>query len=137
MHYKQEFIDMVNRMGLEDAELTLAEIVWQKCELATEGKSRQLPKLLIDKEYVRSANDLTRSEKQWLNSLFAYMLNVGDLNEYTLKVKVQELWDRCDPEDDGTIELFKELNDLKDLRRKFRAQRNKLAIIQRKLKKTR
>lgn len=138
MYCKSEYEDMCSRLGLDDTERTLAALAWNKCEKTMLGKSSQVPKLFDNTEYNGgSAHDLTTSEKQWLISLFADLSRIGTINEYALRCRIQDLWVHCDPEDKDTETIFKDMNALKTMRRKFKKQRATLNQIQRKLKKSR
>lgn len=54
--------------------------------------------------------------------------------EEAIKVDVNYLWEKCNPEDPLTEGVFNKLNDLKNLRRKLRAKRIKFSQVQKKLK---
>lgn len=140
MEMKREFLHMVDRMGLEEAELALAEIVWQKAERAMQGKPAQ-EAILLKQPYVAikdyQEHDLTRQEVQFLSMILADMLGTAQVNMLKLKSKIQEAWLLCDPEDKTTAENFEYLNHLRSHQRRVSAMMRKFEKIQRKLKKSR
>lgn len=138
MEMKREFLHMVDRMGLEDGELALAEIVWQKAERAMQGKPTQ-EAVLLKSEYVGKSNPhaLSREEVQFLTMMITDMLNTEQVNMYALKAAIQEVWLVCDPEDEKTKQNFEALNHLRSVQRKIARMMRKLEKIQHKLKKQR
>lgn len=138
MEMKREFLHMVDRMGLEDGELALAEIVWQKAERAMQGKPTQEPVLLKSQHFGKSnENSLSREEVQFLTMMITDLLNTAQINMSALKVSIQEAWLVCDPEDEKTKENFEALNNLRSHQRKISPMMRKLEKIQHKLKKQR
>lgn len=138
MEMKREFLHMVDRMGLEDGELSLAEIVWQKAERAMQGKPTQ-EAVLLKSEYVGKSNSnaLSREEIQFLSGLLRDMLNTAQTNSAALREIIQEVWLLCDPDDEKTKENFEHLNEIRSYQRKVYAMMRKLEKIQHKLKKQR
>ncbi len=138
MEMKREFLHMVDRMGLEDGELSLAEIVWQKAERAMQGKPTQ-EAVLLKAEHTIESNPhvLSRQEVQFLTMMITDMLNTAQINMYKLKQATQNAWLLCDPEDETTKENFEGLNHLRSYQRKISPMMRKLEKIQHKLKKQR
>lgn len=138
MEMKREFLHMVDRMGLEDAELALAEIVWQKAERAMQGKPVQ-EAVLLKSQHIGKSNPhvLSREEVQFLTMMITDMLNTAQVNMYALKAAIQEAWLVCDPEDEKTKQNFEALNHLRSVQRKIAPMMRKLEKIQHKLKKQR
>lgn len=138
MEMKREFLHMVDRMGLEDGELALAEIVWQKAERAMQGKPTQ-EAVLLKSEFtpVRQPEILTREEIQFLSGVLRDMLNTAQINSARLREVIQEVWLLCDPDDEKTKENFEHLNEIRSYQRKVYAMMRKFEKIQHKLKKLR
>ncbi len=138
MEMKREFLHMVDRMGLEDGELALAEIVWQKAERAMQGKPVQ-EAVLLKSEFTpaRQPQALTREEMQFLSGVLRDMLNVAQNNMVGLRGAIQEAWLLCDPDDEKTEENFQLLNQLRTYQRKVSVMMRKFEKIQHKLKKLR
>lgn len=138
MEMKREFLHMVDRMGLEDAELALAEIVWQKAERAMQGKPVQ-EAVLLKSEYVGKSNPhaLSREEVQFLTMILTDMLRTSQQNMRNMRASMQEVWLLCDPDDEKTQENFEILNYLRSVQRKISPMIRKLEKIQHKLKKQR
>jgi len=140
MILKPEFVHMVNQLGLEDAELTIAEIVWQKAERAMQGLPLQ-EATLLKKQWSTAttpqANQLTREDVQFLVDFNTDFLNIAQDNMHRLTETIQEVWLACDPENPATEMHFEELNQLRSFQRKFKSDIRKLERIQHKLKKMR
>lgn len=140
MELKKEFAHMVDRMGLEDAELSLAEIVWQKAERAMQGLPVQ-EAVLLKEQFVfapeRTTNELTREEVQFMCKFITELLNTGQENMKRLRSDIQAVWLLCDPDDDKTSENFVALNNLRTYQRRVSPMLRKLEKIQHKLKKQR
>lgn len=139
MLLKEQFEATIARIGIEDdTDYDLASIIWKRCEDAMIGKTSQEPVLLHKQTKHRTRNEqLTLQEIQFLNQLFAEMLTLSSYNQSELKFVIQEYWQRCDPENPKTQEIFDALNELRTKQRKFKKLHNHLANIQRKLKKSR
>jgi hypothetical protein len=138
MEMKKEFIHMVDRMGLEDGELALAEIVWKKAERAMQGMPTQEPVLLKPERKVKKKEKLlTNEEIQFLTGLLKNLLCRGNLSNQLLKDEIQQVWLACNPEDENTKDAFEALNILRSYQRKVYTQFRKLEQIQSKLKKQR
>jgi hypothetical protein len=142
MILKHEFLHMVDRMGLEDGELTLAEIVWQKAERAMQGKPLQEPVLTSNKlqEFLKSyaqthrVVSFTTEELQFLSRYMQDFLCMSESTLSDVKSYVQLLWRDCNPDDPETEVAFKELNNMRGLQRRLKKQHKTLAVIQHKLK---
>lgn len=138
MELKKEFTHMVDRMGLEEAELALAEIVWNKAERAMQGLPMQEATLLKQPFTLEpKSNELTREDMQFLTNLITYCLRTGQHATECIKDEIQQVWLLCDPDDDKTKDNFTALNNLRTYQRKVRATMRKLEKIQHKLKKSR
>jgi hypothetical protein len=145
MILKPEFLHMVDRMGLDDGELALAEIVWQKAERAMQGKPVQEPVLTSSKlqQFLKSYAhthrqlSLTTEELQFLVRFMQDFLTMSEGSMDDVKNYVQTLWQECNPDDPDTEHAFQELNDVRGLQRKLKKQHKTLATIQHKLKQAR
>lgn len=137
MILKQEFAHMVNNMGLEDGDLALAEIVWSKAERAMQGKPVQEAKLLKNEVFTRSDNPnaLTQSELQILTDGLALVLANDELQLKTLKLRIQQCWDKSNPDDKDSEPYFNVMNEYRTKQRKMKKAHVALARIQHKLKK--
>lgn len=159
MQLKHEFIRTCNQLGLEDGELSLAEVIWQKAERAAWGLSQQIPSLLdnkaeqykqikleidmIEPDFSTSDhhkdeelyNALTQSDVQMLTKLIAAQINSCQSHIDYNKVTIHALWKLCYPDDPETKEAFDTLNLYKQRTAKYKQKRDKLAKLQYKLKK--
>ena len=137
MLLKNEFYHMINHLGLEDGELALAEIVWEKAERAMQGKPVQEAKLLKNDAFTRNEkpNDLTQAELQMLTDGLALVLT-GDEQELTkVKQRIQILWNKSNPDDKDSVTYFDMMNEYRTQQRKMKKAHKALARIQHKLKK--
>ncbi len=137
MLLKNEFYHMINHLGLEDGELALAEIVWEKAERAMQGKPVQEAKLLKNDVFTRNEkpNDLTQAELQMLTDGLALVLT-GDEQELTkAKQRIQILWNKSNPDDKDSVTYFDMMNEYRTQQRKMKKAHKALARIQHKLKK--
>lgn len=140
MILKPEFAHMVNHLGLEDGELALAEIVWQKAERAMQCLPVQEAALLkkqLTFKSKRQPEQLTREEVQFLSDLNRDFLSIGQDNMKSLTVSIQNTWLKCNPDDSSTQLYFDDLNYLRSYQRKVKSHMRKLERIQHKLKKMR
>lgn len=146
MILKPEFLHMVNQLGLEDAELTIAEIVWQKAERAMQGKPVQEPVLLSNKleQFLKSyaqthrAVSLTTEELQALTQGLSAVLCSDEITLRQLKDRINECWNKSNPDDKDLGETyFNMLNYYRNQQRKLKRQHKVLAGIQHKLKQAR
>jgi hypothetical protein len=131
---------MCNHLGLEDGELTLAEIVWEKAERAMQGKPVQEAALLKEPYVIatkQTTNELTREEAQFLSGLVRDFLGTAQSNMKVLRRDIQDVWLLCDPNDKATDHCFEELNELRTYQRKINSSLRKLESVQHKLKKQR
>jgi hypothetical protein len=149
MQLKQEFIRTCNKLGLEDCEVALAEVIWQRAERAAWGLSKQVPSLLDNKEQAfkqttkleidmiepEPSIELTQADLQVLTKIIALQIQrCQQASDYD-KIVVQALWSKCDPDNPDSEHSFEALNYYKDMLRKNKQKRDKLAAMQHKLKK--
>ena len=145
MILKPEFANMVDRMGLEDGELALAEIVWQRCEKAMQQKPQQEAALVSDKlqkflqtyAYNHRSVAFTTDELHWLTAMFSHFLRLGEEDLVEMKKEIQNTWLVCNPDDPSTEEAFEYLNELRVIQKKWRKSHKRMSSIQAKLKKNR
>ena len=147
MQLKQEFIRTCNQLGLEDCEVALAEVIWQRAERAAWGLSKQVPSLLDNKEQQVKAKlsidmlepeqivELTQADLQVLTKIIAMRIKTYQRASDYDKLVVQALWNKCDPDKPDCDHSFEALNFYKDMLRENKQKRNKLAKLQYKLKK--
>ena len=139
MILKPEFAHMVNSMGLEDGELALAEIVWQKAERAMQGKPVQEAKVLKKQDFVANAklepNALTQAELQTLTDGIAFVLHGYERQLKEMKLLIEKLWNKSNPDDPESKISFDTMNTIRNMQRKVKKDHAKLARIQHKLKK--
>lgn len=81
-----------------------------------------------------NTNELTQRDLQVLSAMLKEQIDFYEkvLPEY--KANISSIFPRCDPENKVTYDLFESLNYIKDAQRDFRNRKNKLAEIQRKIK---
>ena len=147
MQLKQEFIRTCSQLGLEDCEVALAEVIWQRAERAAWGLSKQVPSLLDNKEQQVKAKlsidmlepeqivELTQADLQVLTKIIAMKIQTYQRASDYDKLVVQALWNKCDPDKPDCDHSFEALNFYKDMLRENKQKRNKLAKLQYKLKK--
>jgi hypothetical protein len=137
MLLKNEFYHMVNHLGLEDGELSLAEIVWEKAERAMQGKPVQEAKLLKSNAFTRSTDPhaLTQSELQILTDGLALVLSADEERLEILKLRIEQCWNNSNPDDKDSERYFKMMNEYRTDQRKIKKAHAALARIQHKLKK--
>jgi hypothetical protein len=147
MQLKREFIRTCNQLGLEDCEVALAEVIWQRAERAAWGLSKQVPSLLDNKEQQVKAKlsidmiepeisiELTQADLQVLTKIVALQIQRYQRASDYDKIVVQALWSKCDPDNPDSEHSFEALNYYKDMLRKNKQKRDKLAAMQYKLKK--
>lgn len=136
MILKNEFTHMCNKLGLEDAEISLAEIVWQKAERAMLGKPVQEASLLKALTYKSPyPNQLTQDELQSLTTGLAIVLKQDENYIKKIRNRIDLLWTKSDPDNKDSDLYFNEMNNWRTLHRKLKKDHSKLAIIQHKLKK--
>ena len=136
MLLKNEFSHMCNHLGLEDAELSLAEIVWEKAERAMQGKPVQEAKLLKSEVFTRS-NDphaLTQAELQSLTVGLAQVLTHEQQLLQNLKNRIDHCWRKSEPENADTEVWFDQMNEHRNFQRKVKKDHAMLSRIQYKLK---
>lgn len=151
MQLKQEFIRTCNQLGLEDCEVALSEVIWQRAERAAWGLSKQVPSLLDNKEQAFKQTTkleidmiepefdtsiyLTQADIQMLTKLIARQIQSCQQHINYDKVTIQALWKICDPDDAESKEAFDALNFYKQHTTVYKKKRDKLAALQYKLKK--
>lgn len=149
MQLKQEFIRTCNQLGLEDCEVALAEVIWQRAERAAWGLSKQVPSLLDNKEQQVKAKlsidmiepepnmnqELTQADVQVLTKMLSSAIRTEQNSINYNKLIVRALWNKCNPEDNETKAFFDAMNFYKEINRSDKKKRDKLAALQYKLKK--
>ena len=144
MQMKSEFDNLVQRMGLGEDERTLAEIFWKRAEKAVQGKPSQEAVLLggepVNFEVrntviLHNIEFITNEEIDFMVSVNRQVLTNIEEAKKLLNQDIQRHWLLCDPDNPNTVDDFDYLNQLKTWKRKIKNQSNKLAGIQRKLKK--
>ena len=149
MQLKQEFIRTCNQLGLEDCEVDLAEVIWQRAERAAWGLSKQVPSLLDNKEQQVKAKlsidmiepepnmnqELTQADVQVLTKMLSRAIRTEQNSINYNNLVVRALWNKCNPEDNETKAFFDALNFYKEINRSDKKKRDKLAALQYKLKK--
>lgn len=136
MLLKTEFFHMINHLGLEDGELALAEIVWEKAERAMQGKPVQEAKLLKSTAFERSTDPyvLTQAELQSLTVGLAQVLTHEQQVLQNLKHRIDNCWRKSEPDNADTKEYFTRMNELRNHQRKIKKDHVMLSRIQYKLK---
>jgi hypothetical protein len=136
MILKPEFAHLVDRLGLEDGELTIAEIVWERCEKAMQGKPVQEAKLLKSTTFTRSNEQysLTQAELQSLTVGLAQVLTHEQQVLQNLKHRIDNCWRKSEPDNADTEVHFNRMNELRNFQRKIKKDHAKLSLIQYKLK---
>ncbi len=145
MILKPEFLHMVDRMGLDDGELALAEIVWQRCEKVMQGKPTQEAALVSSKlqQFLKSYAhthrqvSLTTEELQMLTQGLSEVLCADEVMLTNLKVRIDQLWNKSNPDDKDSETYFNMMNLYRNDQRKLKKQHKTLAAIQHKLKQAR
>ena len=149
MQLKHEFIRTCNKLGLEDCEVALAEVIWQRAERAAWGLSKQVPSLLDNKEQQVKAKlsidmielepnmnqELTQADVQVLTKMLSSAIRTEQNSINYNNLIVRALWNKCNPEDNETKAFFDAMNFYKEMNRSDKKKRDKLAALQYKLKK--
>lgn len=139
MLLKTEFYHMCNQLGLEDSDLSLAEIVWDRAERAMQGKPVQQAKLLKSEVFTACRKSdkhaLTQDELQYLTDGLARVLKYDQEELDRLKTTIDFFWRESEPEQKESRKYFIALNGERDLQRKLKKNCAKLSQIQHKLKK--
>lgn len=136
MLLKTEFYHMCNHLGLEDGELSLAEIVWEKAERAMQGKPVQEAVLLKKEACVRNdPHELTQAELQSLTDGLALVLTHEETMLANLKKLIDLHWRKSEPDNPESEVYFNDMNEYRNLQRKVKKDHANLARIQHKLKK--
>lgn len=145
MILKPEFARMVDRLGLEDGELAIAEIVWERCEKAMQGKplqesvltSNKVEQFLKSYEQTHRVVSLTTEELQALTQGLSEVLSSDEDALDFLKGRIDQLWHKSNPDDKDTETYFNMMNYYRNQQRKLKRQHKVLAGIQHKLKQAR
>ncbi len=137
MLLKNEFSHMVNHLGLEDGELSLAEIVWEKAERAMQGKPVQEAKLLKSTSFERNTDQyaLTQAELQMLTDGLSLVLTADEQQLKNIKLRIEQCWNKSNPDDKDSEVYFDMMNEYRTKQRKMKKAHVALARIQHKLKK--
>jgi len=145
MLLKQEFFGTCNNLGLEDFELTLAEIVWERCEKAMQGKPMQQAALVNSnrknfkdskaQDATEDTTALTQAELQTLTDGLALVLYSDERQLKEIKFLIEKLWNKSNPDDPDSKISFDTMNTIRNMQRKVKKDHAKLARIQHKLKK--
>lgn len=146
MILKPEFASMVDRLGLEDGELAIAELVWERCERAMQGKPLQESALTSNKlqqhmksySHTHRAVSFTTEELQSLTQGLSAVLCSDEIALTNLKMRIEHYWQKSNPDDKDLGETyFNILNYHRNQQRKLKRQHKMLAGIQHKLKQAR
>lgn len=145
MILKPEFASMVERLGLEDGELAIAEIVWERCEKAMQGKplqesvlmSNKLQQFLTSYAHTHRAVSFTTEELQALTQGLSAVLSADEDALEFLKGRIDQLWHKSNPDDKDSETYFNTMNCYRNQQRKLKRQHKVLAGIQHKLKQAR
>ena len=149
MQLKQEFLRTCDQLSLEDCEVALAEVIWQRAERAAWGLSKQVPSLLDNKEQQVKAKlsidmiepepnmnqELTQADVQVLTKMLSRAIRTEQNSINYNNLVVRALWNKCNPEDNETKAFFDAMNFYKEMNRSDKKKRDKLAALQYKLKK--
>ena len=145
MILKPEFSSMVDRLGLEDGEIAIAEIAWERCERAMQGKpvqesaltSSKLQQFLTSHAHTHRAVSFTTEELQALTQGLSEVLSADEDALEFLKMRIDQLWQKSNPDDKDTETYFNMMNYYRNQQRKLKRQHKVLAGIQHKLKQAR
>jgi predicted RNase H-like nuclease (RuvC/YqgF family) len=145
MILKPEFTHLTNTLGLVENELALAEIVWQRCEKVMQGKplqesaltSNKLQQFLKSYAHTHRSVSLTTEELQSLTKGLSEVLSADEETLSLLKLQIDDLWNKSDPDDKDTETYFNMMNYFRNQQRKLKKQHKTLAAIQHKLKQAR
>ena len=137
---QHEFNRCCETLGLEDFELDLAALVWQRCERVMQGQTtqqavllgqKQIPvriKVQVDEAFsqqeLQMLYDRFREENRWKQAIVA-----------AKKDRAAVLWEKCDKADATTAEDFIQMNKHKSDIRALKAVLAKEASLIRILKK--
>lgn len=131
---------MCNQLGLEDGELSLAEIVWDRAERAMQGKPLQQARLLKSEVILRNNKQppaLTQAELQMLTRSLSGALSADEAMLEFFKGRIDQLWYKSNPNDKDSETYFNMMNYYRNEQRKLKRQHKVLAGIQHKLKQAR
>ena len=132
---KHEFDRTCQILGLDDYEIDLATLVWEKCERVMQGNTAQQAVLLGAKQLPKRPEQLSQSELQMLYDRLRQELSYKFEELKSRKSSASSLWERCDKSDVNTSFYFDMLNRQKDLTRVLKNEIAKESELIRKLKK--
>lgn len=81
-----------------------------------------------------NTNELTQRDLQVLSAMLKEQIDFYEKVLPDYKANISSIFPRCDPANEETSDWFELLNYNKDMQRDFRNRKNKLAEIQRKVK---
>ena len=112
--------------------------IWERAEAAMQRKSVQKPALEYKLNNVSfdecMKDNLTQQELQFLKTFFEDELHQQENQIRLSKIFASKYLSKCDAEKEETEHFFKCLNNEKDELRRLKKRYNKLAEIQRKIK---
>jgi hypothetical protein len=76
----------------------------------------------------------SNSELQFLSYMLREILNEMETSKETCKRAIDYYWINSNPDNPSSLDLYKKLNQVKDVKRDLKAKANKMASIQRKIK---
>lgn len=132
---KHEFDRTCQILGLDDYEIDLATLVWEKCERVMQGNTAQQAVLLGAKQLPKRPEQLSQSELQMLYDRLRHKLSQGFEELESRKSNVAYLWDKCDKSDPTTLYVFKMLNQQKNSIQMLKNEIAKESELIRKIKK--
>lgn len=138
MIFAAEFQNLMTRMNVNQSDVEFANTIWSAAERVCHGKPSQVPVLLKTQDKERNQDDVasfTQKDLMVLKNHFATFIRLLDELREEEKQFAAIQWTYCDKSNPESLGSFKIYNETKDNERKFKAMVNKLAEIQRKVKK--
>ena len=124
--------------GVRSLHITWVHEIWERAEAAMQRKSVQKPALEYKLNNVSfnecMKDNLTQQELQFLKTFFEDELHQQENQIRLNKIFASKYFSKCDAEKEETEHFFKCLNNEKDELRRLKKRYNKLAEIQRKIK---
>ena len=124
--------------GVRSFHVTWVHEIWERAESAMQRKSLQKPALeqkLNNVSFDECMKDnLTQQELQFLKTFFEDELHQQENQIRLNKIFASKYFSQCDADKEGTEHFFKCLNNEKDELHRLKKRYNKLAEIQRKIK---
>ena len=124
--------------GVRSLHISWVHEIWERAEAAMQRKSVQKPALehkLNNVSFDECMKDnLTQQELQFLKTFFEDELYQQKNQIRLSKIFASKYFSLCDADKEGTEHFFKCLNNEKDELRRLKKRYNKLAEIQRKIK---